>query len=93
MQPGAKVYRGYIYSGVANFSNLYYMTSAEVADVVVDGKQMIKIHTSLHSPDGWHATEREAKMAVRDELIDVVGKIQAVIDDLGSVLTTSEVAA
>ena len=93
MQPGATVYKGYVYSGLANPSNPYYIMNGVMTDVAVGGKAMVSIGTSLVTEDGWHATEEAAKYAVRKELLAIVQKLTVVIDELYAMPAASEVAA
>jgi hypothetical protein len=68
----------------------FYTQTAERTGIVVDGVEMVRLHTAMFPIDGWHATKEDAEREIRDELISFVSKIQSFIDSMPS---RSEVTA
>lgn len=80
MEAGTKVYRYEMFGAITDFSRPFYRQEATATGIVLDGKQMVRLHDLLIPSDGWHATEREAKAAAVTALVRRIGQLQAVVD-------------
>ena len=77
MDKGTKVYRAYI----CTTPGLYWLDEGEVTEIVMDGKQLIRVHNTLVPMDlNWHQIKGSAKADVVMALAKQIGGLQAKLD-------------
>ena len=84
MDAGQTVYRGQV---VRSFSShdgriLWYVDEATTTGIEVDGQAMVRIHDMLLPAREFTESRMQAKQQVVDELVRIVGTIQAQIDTI-----------
>lgn len=82
MAQARTVYRGTVFSAIADCSRPYYMQTATETTIELDGVPLVNLHGMLLPGTDWHRTEAGAKTQIVRELIRHVGQLQAVIDEL-----------
>jgi hypothetical protein len=77
MDKGTKVYRAYI----AITPGLWWIDEGEATEIVMDGKQLIRVHNALVPMDlTWHQIKGSAKADVVRALAKQIGAMQAKLD-------------
>jgi len=84
LDAGTTVYRANVFADPTSTHSPYYIDTATVTEVVLDGVPMVRMHTLLMPLAGgigtWRATEAEAKRDAWRQLVQMAGKLQAVAD-------------
>lgn len=99
MDTGTTVYKATVLMNPLGPGRPYYMSSAVTTGIVVDGREMVRVHDSLFPMlDGWYPTKAAAKHEAMLELIRMAGMLQKHIDELREEvlhesLTTEEAVA
>ena len=85
MTTGTTVYRAQLWVDPLSHGKPYYITTAEVSDVIVNGEPMVRMHDVLvpinqEHVAPWRATKKEAMRDAWNEMVKKTAAMQAATD-------------